>query len=46
MDSQEKHCGVSSMLKKALPVSWEVWYNGARIFNNKKEEVFELKENG
>ena len=36
-DSQEKYCGVSSMLKKALPVSWEVNYNGAQIFNNKVE---------
>lgn len=36
-DSQEKYCGVSSMLKKALPVTWEVHYNGKLIFNNKKE---------
>jgi putative redox protein len=41
-DSQEKYCGVSSMLKKALPVTWEVSYNGLQIFNNKKEEVSEL----
>jgi putative redox protein len=41
-DSQEKYCGVSSMLKKALPVTWEVKYNGEQIFNNKKEEVAEL----
>jgi putative redox protein len=34
-DSQEKYCGVSSMLKKALPVTWEVNYNGVQIFNNK-----------
>ena len=38
-DSQEKYCGVSSMLKKALPVTWEVTYNGELIFNNKKEKV-------
>ena len=38
-DSQEKYCGVSSMLKKALPVTWEVTYNGELIFNNKKEQV-------
>lgn len=37
MDSQEKYCGVSSMLKKALPVTWEVNYNGLSIFNNKVE---------
>lgn len=36
-DSQEKYCGVSSMLKKALPVTWEVNYNGVRIFSNKAE---------
>lgn len=36
-DSQEKYCGVSNMLKKALPVTWEVRYNGAQIFNNKEE---------
>ncbi|MBS1496626.1 MAG: OsmC family protein [Bacteroidetes bacterium] len=36
-DSQEKYCGVSSMLKKALPVTWEVIYNGVQIFNNKPE---------
>ena len=41
-DSQEKYCGVSSMLKKALPVTWEIKYNGVEIFNNKKEEVAQL----
>ena len=41
-DSQEKYCGVSSMLKKALPVTWEVNYNGAQIFNNKKEDISAL----
>lgn len=40
-DSQEKYCGVSSMLKKALPVTWEVNYNGVSVFSNKKEEVAE-----
>ena len=35
--SQEKYCGVSSMLKKAVPVTWEVNYNGVQIFNNKTE---------
>jgi putative redox protein len=33
--SQEKYCGVSQMLKKALPVTWEVNYNGVQLFNNK-----------
>ncbi|MEO9021192.1 MAG: OsmC family protein [Ginsengibacter sp.] len=36
-DSQEKYCGVSSMLKKALPLTWEVNYNGVQIFSNKLE---------
>jgi putative redox protein len=34
--SQEKTCGVSIMLKKIIPLSWEVVYNGEQIFNNKK----------
>lgn len=33
--SQEKLCGVSSMLKKILPLTWEVNYNGVSVFNNK-----------
>jgi len=41
-DSQEKYCGVSSMLKKAIPVTWEVNYNGIQLFNNKEELVAEL----
>lgn len=43
-DSQEKYCGVSSMLKKALPVTWEVNYNGQLIFNNKMENVSQLNK--
>ena|SRR5690242_13158171 len=35
--SQEKYCGVSSMLKKILPLTWEVSYNDVKVFNNKKE---------
>lgn len=38
IDSQEKYCGVSHMLKKAIPITWEVNYNGLQLFNNKKEE--------
>ncbi len=41
-DSQEKYCGVSSMLKKALPVTWEVNYNDVQVFNNKKEYMIAL----
>jgi putative redox protein len=37
-DSQEKYCGVSHMLKKALPVTWEVQYNHQTIFNNHTEQ--------
>jgi putative redox protein len=33
--SQEKFCGVSSMLKKALPVTWEINFNAVQIFNNR-----------
>ena len=43
-DSQEKYCGVSSMLKKILPVTWEVFYNGNRIFSNKLVAVPKLNE--
>lgn len=32
--SQEDICGVSAMLKKAMPVTWEVWLNHEQIFNN------------
>ena len=35
MDSQEKYCGVSSLLKKAIPVTWEIHFNAEEIFNNK-----------
>lgn len=33
-DSQKKYCGVSSMLKKALQVSWEIIYNDEQVFTN------------
>jgi putative redox protein len=33
-DSQEKYCGVSSMLKKAIPVTWEIIFNQESIYNN------------
>lgn len=36
-DSQEKYCGVSHMLKKIMPLTWEIRYNDQEIFNNKKE---------
>ena len=34
MDSQQKFCGVSTMLKRIMPVTWEVIYNGEKIFSN------------
>ena len=37
--SQEKICGVSNMLKKILPLTWEILYNGKQIFCNKKQPV-------
>ncbi len=37
-DSQEKYCGVSSMLKKAIPVTWEIVFNSETIFNNQLVE--------
>jgi len=36
--SQDKICGISNMLKKIIPLTWEVVYNGQQIFNNKKIE--------
>lgn len=41
-DSQEKYCGVSSMLKKAIPVTWEIILNGETIFNNQHVETASL----
>ncbi len=37
MQSQEKICGVSHMLKKIMPVTWQVKYNGLTIFNNQEK---------
>ncbi len=34
--SQNELCGVSAMIKRALPVTWEVTYNGVERFNNKE----------
>lgn len=32
--SQNELCGVSSMMKKAMPVTWLVIYNRKEVFNN------------
>ena len=42
MQSQEKICGVSHMLKRIMPVAWQVIYNGKEIFNNQKETIINL----
>ena len=42
MLSQEKICGVSHMLKRIIPVTWEVIYNGKEIFNNQRELMAQL----
>ena len=38
-ESQEKVCGVSQMLKRALPITWEVHFNDEMIFSNKPLSV-------
>jgi putative redox protein len=40
--SQEKICGISHMLKKIIPVTWQVIYNGKEIFNNQREALAQL----
>jgi putative redox protein len=37
--SQEKYCGLSHMLKKVLPLTWEVNYNGIPVFSNNEESL-------
>lgn len=40
-DSQEKICGVSHMLKKALPITWDINFNGEEIFSNQPMQTEE-----
>jgi len=40
--SQEKICGVSHMLKKIMPLTWQVIYNGREIFNNQMHPEIQL----
>ncbi len=42
MYSQEKVCGVSHMLKKIMPVTWQIFFNGKEIFNNQAQLVSSL----
>ncbi len=37
--SQEKICGVSSILKKIMPVTWQIIFNGVEIYNNQPQAV-------
>lgn len=37
--SQEKICGVAHMLKKIMPVTWQILYNDEEIFNNVEKEI-------
>ena len=39
MDSQEKFCGVSHMLKKIMPVTWDIHFNSEQIFSNKPMQM-------
>lgn len=39
MASQEKYCGISHMLKKIIPVTWDITYNEQLVFTNKKETI-------
>lgn len=40
-DSQEKYCGVSSMLKKIMPVTWDIRYNNELVFTNKTNAIIQ-----
>lgn len=40
--SQEELCGVSYMLKKIMPVTWDVNYNGVLVFTNHIEGIAQL----
>lgn len=42
MYSQEKICGVSHMLKRIMPVTWQIIYNGREIFSNQLQTIASL----
>lgn len=44
-DSQERICGVSNMLKRIIPVTWDVTYNGELIFSNRPEVIEAVQNN-
>jgi putative redox protein len=37
--SQEKICGISHMLKKILPLTWVVVYNGEQVLTSEATEM-------
>jgi putative redox protein len=39
--SQEKICGISHMLKKIIPVTWVVTYNGDQVMNSEELEMIQ-----
>ncbi len=39
--SQEKICGISHMLKKIIPVTWVVTYNGESVLTSEEEEMLQ-----
>jgi putative redox protein len=39
--SQEKICGISHMLKKIIPVTWNVVYNGEEVMNSDELKMLE-----
>ena len=39
--SQHAYCGVSHMLKRIMPVTWDVYYNDHLVFTNKAVQTAE-----
>lgn len=40
--SQEQVCGVSHMLKKIIPVTWQIVFNGKTLFDNRLQAAVHL----
>jgi len=38
-ESQDRICGVVNMMKKIMPVTWSVIYNGRRIFSHSMQSL-------
>jgi putative redox protein len=44
--SQGSYCGVSHMLKRVMPITWDVIFNGRKIFSNKAlQAVADISQN-